>query len=245
VGQPRLRAGRARGRPASFLDDCASEALRGVSWIDPSFLDLRVLEPDSNGDHPGSDVRAGQAFVLEVYEALRNSPAWQDTLLVVVYDQHGGFYDHVPPPPLPCKDGSGYSTYGVRVPALVAGPRVARHVCHRLFDHATLAKTILMRFASEPQRALGRMGPRVAGADHLGLVLLDEPRSDIPEPERARAAIDAWSVEARASRRGSADVGYSPAPDGAGRALALHRFQEEFVRFALAMRALGLPAGEA
>jgi phospholipase C len=230
--------------PDSFLDDCASERLRDVSWIDPNFVDLDVLDPNSNDDHPPSDVRAGQAFVLDIYEALRNSAEWEDTLLVVVYDEHGGFYDHVAPPALAFDDGSGYSTYGVRVPALVVGPRVAREVCHRVFDHTTLIKTILQRFAAAPEQAIARMGPRVARAPHLGVVLLDDPRSDIPEPEEAREEIDSWSIEARASRRGSQDVGYSPAPDGAGRPFALHEFQEDFVKFALAMRAMGLPPGQ-
>jgi phospholipase C len=205
---------------------------------------LDVLDPSSNDDHPPSDVRAGQAFVLEVYEALRNSAEWEDTLLVVLYDEHGGFYDHVAPPALGFDDGSGYSTYGVRVPALIVGPRVARRVCHRLFDHTTLIKTILQRFAAAPEQAIARMGPRVAQAPHLGVVLLDDPRSDIPEPEKAREALDAWSAEARASRRGSRDVGYASAPDGAGRPFALHEFQEDFVKFALAMRAMGLPPGQ-
>jgi len=75
-------------------------------------------------------------------------------------------------------------------------------------------------------------------------VLLDDPREDIPEPHEAREAIDAWSLEARASRRGARHVGHSSASDGAGHAFALHEFQEQFVRFALAMRAIGLPPGQ-
>jgi phospholipase C len=230
--------------PDSFLDDCAGERLREVSWIDPNFVDLNVLDPNSNDDHPPSDVRSGQALVLEVYEALRNSAEWEDALLVIVYDEHGGFYDHVAPPPLPFDDGSGYATFGVRVPALIVGPRVSRKVCHRLLDHTTLIKTILQRFAADPEQAIARIGPRVAHAPHLGVVLLDEPRKDIPEPDGAREAIDVWSAEARASRRGAKDAGYSPAPDGAARPFALHEFQEDFVRFALAMRAIGLPPGQ-
>ena len=66
----------------SFLDDAAKGELRDVSWIDPNFIDLSVLDPNSNDDHPPSDIRAGQALVLELYEALVNSPNWEDTLLV-------------------------------------------------------------------------------------------------------------------------------------------------------------------
>jgi phospholipase C len=162
----------------SFLDDAAAGRLREVSWIDPNFIDLKVLDPGSNDDHPPSDIRAGQSLVLEVYEALRSSPCWEDTLLVVVYDEHGGFYDHVAPPALRVQDGLGHKTYGVRVPALVVGPRVPQQVCHELFDHTTLMKTILLRFASDPEQAIARMGVRVADASHLGVVLADASRAD-------------------------------------------------------------------
>ena len=60
------------------------------------------------------------------------------------------------------------------------------------------------------------MGPHVAQAPHLGVLLLDEPRTEIPDPIEVREAIDAWSAQARASRGGAKEVDYSPVPDGAG-----------------------------
>jgi phospholipase C len=229
--------------PDSFLDDCARGRLRDVSWIDPNFIDLSVLDPASNDDHPPADIRAGQQFVLEIFQALRSSPEWDDTILVVVYDEHGGFYDHVVPPRTPAGDESGYATYGVRVPALIAGPRVANAVCHQLFDHTSLVATILRRFAPDPGPALARMGKRAAIAAHLGSVLLDRPRRDLPEPTDARAAIDDWHQAARAARRPAPDGGPSSAPDGAGHRFELDEFQEGFASFALTMRHAGLPAG--
>jgi phospholipase C len=230
--------------PESFLDDAAGGSLRDVSWIDPNFIDLKVLDPNSNDDHPPSDVRNGQALVLEVYEALRNSRDWLDTLMVVLYDEHGGFYDHVAPPELGFDDGSGYSTFGVRVPALLVGPRVAREVCHVQFDHTSLIKTILLRFADNPPEAIARMGARVAYAQHLGVALTDAPHTDVPDNDAARDQIAQWRVESHAARRGTAEHGPSLARDGAGRKLGLHEFQEEFARFALAMHHAGLPFGE-
>ncbi len=229
--------------PDSFLDDAATGRLREVSWIDPNFIDLKVLHASSDDDHPPADIRAGQALALEVYEALRNSPDWEDTLFVIVYDEHGGFYDHVPPPPLGFDDGSGYATYGVRVPALVIGPRVTKQVSHELFDHTSLINTILTRFATDPMQAIGKMGPRVQHAKHLGMLLDQEPRTGLPEPDDARTRIAGWQQEARASRRGTPD-GPSAALDGAGRPFSLHDFQEDFARFALLMRHNGLPGGE-
>jgi phospholipase C len=120
----------------------------------PTSSTSKILDPGSNDDHPPTDIRAGQALVLEVYEALSRGPAWDDTLLVIVYDEHGGLYDHVPPPAI--DDDSGYATLGIRVPALVVGPRVKQFVCHQTFDHTTLIKTILTRFAPDPDAAIAR-----------------------------------------------------------------------------------------
>jgi phospholipase C len=180
--------------------------------------------------------------VLEIYEALSRGPAWEDTLLVVVYDEHGGFYDHVVPPAV--DDDSGYATLGVRVPALIAGPRVKQFVCHQTFDHTTLIKTILTRFARDPEQAIAQMSQRVRNAADLGVVLADSPRTDIPGTDGVRTAIDAWRADARELRRGAADGTASEAPDGAGQPFRLHEFQEEFVQFALAMREHGLPNGQ-
>jgi phospholipase C len=226
----------------SFLDDAAKGELRDVSWIDPNFVDLSVLDPNSNDDHPPCDIRAGQAFVLELYQALRRSPNWQDTMLVIVYDEHGGFYDHQPPPAV--DDDTGYETLGVRIPALVVGPRVKRHVSHQLFQHTSLIKTILARFADDPARAIARMPARVAASEHLGVLLEDAPRADVPEPDHARQALDAWRVTARQQRRAAADGALAAAPDGAGQEFVAHDFQDEFIRFALAMRHAGLPPGQ-
>jgi phospholipase C len=228
----------------SFLDDAANGTLRPVSWIDPNFIDLKVLETASNDDHPPSDVCAGQSLVLETYEALRNSPNWEDTLLVIVYDEHGGFYDHVAPPPLDVEDGSGYATYGVRVPALLVGPRVRRQVCHEQFDHTSIIKTILQRFAADPEHAIANMGRRVEHAPSLGAALSDTPRTDIADHDDARAQIASWRANARAERRGTRAHGHSVARDGAGQPIGLHEFQEEFAKFAVAVRRAGLPYGE-
>jgi phospholipase C len=228
----------------SFLDDAARGELKGVSWIDPNFVDLSVLDPASNDDHPPSDIRAGQALVLDVYEALVRSPTWNDTLLVIVYDEHGGFYDHVVPPPI--DDGSGYPTLGVRVPAIVVGPRVRKQVCHELFDHTVLIRTILERFVPDAERedAIAQMGPRVANAKHLGLLLEDGPRDDIADHGDARESIETWRAEARARREAQGGGEPSIAPDGAGQPFRLHDFQEEFASYAIAMRHGGLPPGQ-
>lgn len=226
----------------SFLDDAAKGELRDVSWIDPNFIDLSVLDPNSNDDHPPSDVKAGQALVLEIYEALTRSPNWEDTVFVIVYDEHGGFYDHVTPPPSP-DEHSDYATLGVRVPALVVGPRVRRGVCSETLEHTSLIATILQRFAANPAHALRAMPERVRKAPHLGMLLEAEPRTDMQPRDQLHADMSAWRTQARQERRASHD-GASVAADGSGHDFELHDFQEKFAKFALAMRDAGLPAGQ-
>jgi phospholipase C len=226
----------------SFLDDAAKGELRDVSWIDPNFIDLSVLETNSNDDHPPSDVKAGQALILEIYEALARSPHWEDTVLVIVYDEHGGFYDHVPPPPI--DDRSGYKRLGVRVPALVVGPRVRKFVCHETFEHTSLIATILRRFAANPDHAIAAMPERVQRAPHLGTLLEAQPSTDVESRDPLHAEIAAWRQSARTERRAAPDGGPSPAEDGAGHGFELHDFQHEFAKFVAAMRDAGLPPGQ-
>lgn len=113
----------------SFIDHAVRGELPKVSWIDPNFFDAPVLDPNANDDHPPSDIRAGQQLAFDVYDALTRSPGWRDTVLVITYDEHGGFYDHVKPPPV--TDHPRYRTLGLRVPALIVGPRVTRQVARR------------------------------------------------------------------------------------------------------------------
>ena len=235
----------------SFLDDAANGTLRSVSWIDPNFVDLKLLDPNSNDDHPPSDVHAGQALVLETYEALVNSKAWENTLLVIVYDEHGGFYDHVPAPATQTGDPSQYATWGPRVPALLVGPRVRNGVCKAAFEHTTLLATILRRFAADPAKALAAMPWRVQRASHLGSVLLDGPRPEAldrealqAQIEEVRAKLDAHRTAARQRRRAVAGERAEDPDGGAGHPQVLMDWQEEFLGAALRLRQEGLPPGQ-
>jgi phospholipase C len=197
---------------ASVLEDVQQGKLAPVSWIDPNFKDLNLAHVQSNDDHPPSDVGAGQELVMLVYNALASGPKWDTTLLLVVYDEHGGFYDHVPPPPAEDDDPAMFGHYGVRVPALVVSPWVAeKSASPTLFDHTTIIKTILTRFASEEltKRSAAAefidwlkeghphyMGKRVATAEHVG-GLLTEPKAR-PAPDRT--PLVEWLADRRAKR---------------------------------------------
>jgi phospholipase C len=176
----------------TFLQRAAGAKLPSVSWIDPSFADLRtglmrLISPPSNDDHPPSDVAMGQALVLKLYDALASSKQWEKTLLVITYDEHGGFFDHVPPPANPPDDDpKTFSRYGVRVPAIVVSPFVTRRsVSHEVFDHTSIIKTILLRFA-RTGNTIPNMGKRVSEAQHLGVLLTEEQPRPAETPELYR-----------------------------------------------------------
>ena len=83
-------------QPRTFHTDAMAEDLPNVAWVDPNFVDLGGLQ-GANDDHPPTDVMAGQSFVMRIYESLRQSALWDKSMLVIVYDEHGGFDDHVDP----------------------------------------------------------------------------------------------------------------------------------------------------
>jgi phospholipase C len=170
------------GEP-SFLDDARNGSLPSVAWIDPDFgVTKRGAASD---DHPPADVTHGQAFIRQVYNAVIESPTWERTLLIITYDEHGGFFDHVVPPPAP-DDEPHMRRYGIRVPALIVSPLVeAGIVAHSMFDHTSIIKTIFQRFCRDERGELPFLGTRVALARHLGsLLTAQQPRSSaMPIPE--------------------------------------------------------------
>jgi phospholipase C len=164
----------------SFLERAAKGDLPAVSWIDPNFYDLTFGPAGSNDDHPPSDLHAGQKLVLQLFDAVMQSPAWPKTLLILTYDEHGGFFDHVSPPK--AADDHGITRLGPRVPAIVVSPFVGKAaVSHTVFDHTSIIKTILTRFCADKNGKIPNMGKRVAAAKHLGELLTEaKPRAATP-----------------------------------------------------------------
>ena len=192
------------GRPSfpyltkTFVDRVRGGKLPSVSWIDPDFVDFKfdVRRGASNDDHPPASVMRGQELALRVFSSLASSPSlWRKTLLLIVYDEHGGFFDHVvPPKDPPDEDPKLVGSYGVRVPAIVVSPFVQPgKPCHALFDHASIVKTILVRFCRDARGTIPNMGKRVNAANHLGLALTSPTaRAPVPIPPAAAAAISRW-----------------------------------------------------
>jgi phospholipase C len=145
-----------------------------------------------NSQHPLDDVTRGERLIKDVYEAIRSSPHWPTSLLVVLYDEHGGFYDHVPPPrgvspgdrfaPDVNRHSFQFDQLGVRVPAVVVSPFTARGlVDHTTYDHASLLATVEHLWGLAP---LTQRDAAAARFDHLfGLAApRDDAPTTLPEP---------------------------------------------------------------
>jgi phospholipase C len=187
----------------SFLEDAAQGKLAAVSWIDPDFGDpLTQSHKNENDDHPPVDIMAGQELVLKLYNAIAHSPQWDKTLVVVVYDEHGGIYDHVSPPAAQ-DDRPTFRQYGMRVPAFIISPWVEAGVCSpTVFDHTSLIKTILLRFCQQPDGTIPNMGARVSNANHLGGLLTrtsPRPAPTFNDLQPLVAHVAAWKSEAFAA----------------------------------------------
>jgi phospholipase C len=157
---------------AEFYADCLTGSLPAVSFVDPEIGLLNVVGsqlagsvPVANGvsqfvaaqdqdEENPADIQLGESFVYGIVRAVMNSPAWPRTLLVWIYDEHGGYYDHVPPPAAIAPDSirpnlgshdypGGYNVYGPRVPAVVASPYSRPHdVTNVVHDHTSVLATI-------------------------------------------------------------------------------------------------------
>jgi phospholipase C len=167
-----------------FVADCKAGQLPQYSFLEPNYKDDDDL---ANDQHPDNDVRAGDNFIGTVYNLIRSSPNWESTALLIVYDEHGGIYDHVPPPGLDPAHPDGntdkdtgfqFDRLGVRVPAILVSPWVPAGtvVDGRIFEHASIPATVT-DFFIDPNFA-NRTKREEAAATFLDLLSLDAPRTD-------------------------------------------------------------------
>ena len=193
------------GTYKQFLSDCDQGLLPDYSFVEPNYNDhdSDSGEEVANDQHPDHDVQAGELLIAEVYMAIKRNPKlWASTALLIVYDEHGGIYDHVVPPACPPDQftasanatGTGkefkFDRLGVRVPAIMISPWIPKGtVVDRVFDHASIPATVTKFFLGD----YAPRSPRETNADVFiepnvqpvdparNLLSLSTARNDCPE----------------------------------------------------------------
>jgi phospholipase C len=170
------------GEFTDFQTAAANGTLPAYTFLEPSWA------ASGNSQHPNYNVALGEQLIHDVYYALRNGPAWNETLLIITYDEHGGCYDHVPPPSgAIAPDNSvgeykfDFTRFGPRVPTVLVSPLIPAGTVFRVaagampLDHTSILKTIETRWN------LPSLTARDAAASDVGDVLtLTQPRTDDP-----------------------------------------------------------------
>jgi len=160
-----------------FFSDAAAGTLPNLAFIDPKFVGED--QGTSNDDHPHADIRAGEHLLHQIYTAVTTGPAWERTVLVINFDEWGGFFDHVPPPIVPVSAGDITAgnvdgRLGFRTPLLVVSPFAQKNfVAHDVYDHTSILKMVEARWG------LPALGARDAATNNLATLLdfTQEPRS--------------------------------------------------------------------
>jgi phospholipase C len=167
-----------------FLVDAAAGELPAVSVVDPRYT--LIDDGEGNDDHPHADLRAGEAFLGQVFQAVSSGPGWANTVLVVTRDEWGGFFEHVVPPRAIAPNNvdsdlvNGKALLGMRVQVIVASPfsrgNPATPVINsHLYDHTSILKFIEWRWGLKP------LTTRDAAMNNLALALnFTHPDTSVP-----------------------------------------------------------------
>lgn len=172
---------------SDFARDVASGYAPVYTFIEPSYGAITSDYTCGTSQHPLDDVTRGEWLIKCTYEAIRNSPVWDSSLLIVTWDEHGGFYDSVAPPAAPPpgdkptwpknnQSGFPFNLYGVRVPGIVVSPWIAANLLDgRTYDHTTVLATLERLYGIPPmtQRDTKALDLRSLGT-------LTSPRTDAP-----------------------------------------------------------------
>jgi phospholipase C len=155
-----------------FWEDASHGTLAHVVFVDPNYTDAAEDNGTSNDYHPKGSVLVAEQFVAKVHDALKAGPQWERMVFVLNFDEHGGFFDHVPPPA--CLDdtvqtGPGpfpdLKRLGFRVPAIAMGPFAPRKIeTAGPYEHCSVLRMIEWRFGLEPMRVRDRHAKNLADA---------------------------------------------------------------------------------
>ena len=190
------------GTYQQFLKDCQNGQLPDYSFIEPNYNDHDTADGEeiANDQHPDHNVQAGEIFIATVYNAIKqNADLWKSTALLITYDEHGGIYDHVPPPHCPADQfkasandtGTGvefdFDRLGVRVPAVLVSPWIPKGtIVDRVFDHASIPATVTKFFLGD----YAPRSPRETSAD-----VFIEPNQGSVDPARNLLSLDTMRTD--------------------------------------------------
>ena len=155
-----------------FLSDAADGKLPNVSFVDPNYTAEAEFNGTSNDDHAYGSVQAGEAFLAQVHDAITKSPQWDRTVMVVNFDEHGGFFDHVVPPAVQddtVLPGTGpfpnLKNLGFRVPAMVVSPFAPKKIeTAGPYEHCSVLKMIEWRWDLQPMTVRDANANNIADA---------------------------------------------------------------------------------
>lgn len=177
------------GHFSDFQTAAAKGTLAAYSFLEPSW------GSSGNSQHPNYDVALGEQLIHDVYTALRSSPLWNQTLLIVTYDEHGGCYDHVPPPTnaVPPDATAGeygfdFKRFGPRVPTVLISPLIAPGTVFRVadgkmpLDHTSVLRTLEVRWNIPPLTARDAAAPDIGNALSLATPRTDNVLAGITAP---------------------------------------------------------------
>jgi phospholipase C len=192
------------------------------TFIEPNYGDvINNSYAGGQSQHPMDDVRNGEALIKDVYEAIRNSPVWASSMLIVTHDEHGGFYDHVPPPPAVAPGdtapGSKYNqyrfpftNYGARVPAIVISPYTQKGlISHAIYDHGSVPATVEALFGLPPLTKRD-----AAAANVTSLAGLTAARTNCPTTLPTPVPITAAEAAAKTAAPSAIDETTAPIDGG-------------------------------
>lgn len=205
----------------------------GYVFIEPSYDVLNNYKGGSS-QHPLADIRKGEVLVKTTYEAIRNSSHWESSLLIITWDENGGFYDHgdVPAAVAPGDSweeseynqyGFTFEKYGPRVPAIIVSPLIPKGVIdHRLYDHTSALATVEQRF--------GLVGMTNRDRTAKNLLPLLQNANARPTPESLPGANKSDSPEARSQRPPAAEANRGKTVDNGNLPAIVHAGLQQDLR---------------
>jgi phospholipase C len=189
-----------------YYKDAAAGKLPQVAFVESEpFGDVN----HESDEHPPANVQVGAKFTHDVMQALIKSPNWSSSAMFLTYDEHGGYYDHVAPPPAPKPDNiapmlqpgdtpAAFDRYGIRVPAIVVSPYARKHfVSHTVYDHTSILRFIEKRFG------LPNLTNRDKAANPM-LGMFDFTKVSNPKPTLLAAPVDSAGAAACSAAHPSA-----------------------------------------